>query len=185
MATRFRALIAAGTIYVALVAILSTIGTAAYVFPHTDRPAKTDVVFVIGPPTTSRLALAEKMVKKGLSTNVMISVSPDGRYNSAKNISLCEDESSRYRVYCGVPDPFTTQGEARWLKAMAAEHGWTSATVITFTPHITRARVLMDRCFTGDLRMVADRRPLSLDTWVYQYLYQTGAFLRVAIDQDC
>ena len=68
---------------------------------------------------------------------------------------------------------------------MAAEHGWTSATVITFTPHVTRTRLLMQRCFAGTLRVAADTTPLPLAEWAGQYFYQTGAFVKVALNPGC
>ncbi len=63
--------------------------------------------------------------------------------------------------------------------------GWSSATVITFTPHVTRARVIFERCFAGDLLMVPDTDPLSFEQWVEQYVYQTAAFVKVAANPGC
>ncbi len=68
---------------------------------------------------------------------------------------------------------------------MAAEHGWSSATVITFAPHVTRTRLLMQRCFAGTLRVAADTTPLPLAGWAGQYFDQTGAFVRVALNPGC
>ncbi|RFA17961.1 hypothetical protein [Subtercola boreus] len=113
----------------------------------------------------------------------MISVAADGEF-SAANLPICTTPQP-FAVYCETPDPFTTQGEARDLSALAAEHGWTSATVITFTPHVVRSRMIMERCFTGDLRMVADDTHLTPAGWAYEMLYQTGAFAKVLLDTGC
>lgn len=147
-------------------------------FPRVDSPGRADVIYVIGPATPSRIELAEEMLDAGLSDTLMISV-PDPAEHP-----IC-DSHPEFTVYCRRPEPFTTQGEARELAAMAAEHGWTSATVITFTPHVTRTRVLMERCFTGTLRVAADPTELPLAEWAYQYLYQTGAFVKVALNPGC
>lgn len=118
------------------------------------------------------------MLDEGLSDTLLISVSDPG------DVGLCT-EPAPFTVYCARPEPFTTRGEARYLAAMAAEHGWSTVTVITFTPHITRTRILMERCFNGELRVVADHAPLSAAEWAYAYAYQTGAFLKVALKPGC
>ncbi|MDO9130913.1 MAG: hypothetical protein Q7U34_13715 [Anaerolineales bacterium] len=163
---------------VAVAVLVFAAGLPFYVFPRVDPPGEVDVVYVIGPPTPSRIELAEGMLDAGLSDTLMISVDDPAAE------PLCAGHAS-FAVFCSRPEPFTTQGEARELAAKAAEHGWTSATVITFTPHVTRTRVLMERCFTGSLRVVADTTPLPLAQWVGQYFYQTGAFVKVALNPGC
>lgn len=158
-----------------------------YAYPDTDAPAPTDVVFVIGPPTSTRIAIAQQMVDAGLTSTVVVSVPPPGSGTpqyEASELPICSKPQA-FTVYCVTPSPFTTQGEGRALQALAATHGWTSATVITFTPHITRARIILERCFTGDLRMVADRAPLGAARWLYEAAYQTGAFVKVFAEPSC
>jgi hypothetical protein len=159
-------------------ALFIVAGLPLYVFPQVDEPQKTDVIYVIGPPTETRMAVANRMLEAGLSDTLMISTP------SPEDYKLC-DPRPDITVICVKPDPSTTQGESQDLGEMAAKHGWKSATVITFTPHITRTRVLMERCYSGDLRMVADETPLWVSTWVYHYLYQTGAFIKVALTPAC
>ena len=153
-------------------------GLPVYVFPAVDAPQHTDVVMVLGNSTPSRVALAERLVAEGYSDTLVIS-----RFNQQR-LPVC-DEPQVFTVYCFTPDPFTTQGEARYLGELAAAKGWSSATVITFTPHITRARLIVSRCFTGKLDMVADTTPLSIGYWAYQYLYQTGGFIKAALNPGC
>ena len=136
------------------------------------------MIYVIGPPTSTRIALARSLIDDGISDTLMVSVPNPADY------AICREPQS-FTVYCDRPSPFTTQGEARELRDLSAKNGWTSATVITFTPHVTRARVIFERCFTGELVMVADTSPLSLPRWVQQYLYQTAAFVKVAVIQGC
>ncbi|RFA10589.1 hypothetical protein B7R54_16290 [Subtercola boreus] len=162
-------------------------GLRLYAYPDTDAPAPTDAVFVIGPPTPTRIAIAQQMVDAGLTSNVIISVPGPGSDSpefEATALAICSQPQT-FTVYCVTPSPFTTQGEARSLQSLAASHGWTSATVITFTPHILRARIIMSRCFTGDLRMVADRAPLGAARWIYEAVYQTSAFVKVLAEPAC
>ncbi|MFH5878508.1 hypothetical protein [Arthrobacter sp. NA-172] len=67
-----------------------------------------------------------------------------------------------------------------------------SADVLTAQFHVTRASVIVDRCYKGELHMVADRRGLPLVSVTdptyssaYQYLYQTAAFVKVAVHPEC
>ncbi|PPF80027.1 YdcF family protein [Subtercola sp. Z020] len=171
-----------------VLAIVINVGVAAvmlrvYVWPPTDAPAASDVVYVIGPPTPTRLKIAERMVAQGLTSNVVVSVPANGQF-AASTLAICT-EPQTFSVECVTPDPFTTQGEARMLRSLAAAHGWTSATVVTFTPHVERARILMSRCFSGQLRMVADTYHLTPASWAYQMTYQTFAFAKVLLEPGC
>ncbi len=178
----------ARTILIALVAVVVAIilvGLPLYVFPSTDTPRKTDVIMVLGPPQPSRIAIAQKLLGEGLSKNLIISVPPlTNRYDNATTITPCRGLPG-VTVYCRTPNPFTTRGEAHILRSLSAKNHWTTATIITFTPHISRARFIVQRCFAGKLTMVADRTPLPLGTWVYQYLYQTGAFGKAFLEGGC
>ncbi len=170
------------TAAVLVLAAVAIIGLPLYVFPAVDEPRETDVVYVIGPPTDARMTVAESMLDAGLANALMVSVDPDEDWKRAE--AACA-EPRPYPVYCSKPDPFTTRGEAQWLRAMTAEHGWDSATVVTFTPHITRTRVLMKRCFDGDLALVEGETSLAWWYWAYHYAYQSAAFAKVALNQSC
>jgi len=163
-------------------------GIFLYVVPPADEPAHADVLFVLGPPDR-RIGYAEELMRQGYAPTLAISspVGKDGRYQAA----VCNAHRS-YRIICFNPDPFTTQGEARALNDLSNHYGWKSANVLTAQFHMTRSRVLMDRCYRGDLHMIADRRSLPLISfsnptysWSYQYVYQTAAFVKVAIHPDC
>jgi hypothetical protein len=138
----------------------------------------TDVVFILGPESPEAIAIAKAMLAQGLTKTLLLSVDVPAKRPRLLN-TLCTTPQP-FTVECGSPTPFTTQGEARMLQTAAAQHGWTSATVITQTAHVTRSRLIIARCFTGDLRLIADQAPLGLRAWAQQYLYQSGAFLKAA-----
>lgn len=95
----------------------------------------------------------------------------------------CEEAARRpYPVYCFDPSPATTQGEARAFAELARVHGWRSVQVLTFKPQVTRARVLLGRCYDGDIRMLVSDEPYSRSE---QLVYQTGAFIKVALTPGC
>lgn len=177
-----RALVAALTGVVAL----GLLGLPLYVFPPVDSvPDRVDVVYVIGPATPQRMALAREIVDAGAADHLLISLSPENlaRSGSIERFSDCNQPGGE--VTCISPLPFTTGGEAGALARLAAERGWDSATVITFTPHVLRARTIMRACVDGSVKVLDSRERVPLDRWIYQYLYQTGAFVKLALAPDC
>ncbi|WP_100364116.1 YdcF family protein [Diaminobutyricimonas aerilata] len=179
----FRAL----TALVSVIALIVIAGLPLYVFPTSDEPRKVDVVYVIGPATPSRLELARHLiVDEGISDTLLISV-PEYGVRSAHRWSKCVKDPIKFDVLCEHSEPFTTQGEAQTLARLAREHGWESAAVITFTPHVTRTRLIMERCFPGDeLDVIVDPAPLRPEDWVWHYVYQTGAFIKaLTVATDC
>ncbi|MFF2296854.1 ElyC/SanA/YdcF family protein [Arthrobacter sp. NPDC058127] len=172
----------------AVAVVWAVAGIFLYVAPTADQPKRSDVLFVLGPPD-NRISYAEKLMRQGYAPTLAVS-SPIDKYGKFE-AAIC-GALRPYRIICFNPDPFTTQGEARALKDLSAQYGWKSADVLTAQFHVTRARVIVSRCYTGNLHMVADRMGLPLISstdptysWAYQYLYQTAAFVKVAIHPDC
>lgn len=163
-------------------------GVFLYVAPASDTPKNADVLFVLGPPD-SRMTYAEKLMDQGYAGTLAISVPLNEQ--GTPELALC-NERRAYRIICFHTEPFTTQGEARELQRLSQENGWKSADVLTAQFHVTRARMIVQRCYDGALSMVAYRAKLPLvsftepeASWVYQYAYQTAAFLKVAINEEC
>ncbi|WP_169746748.1 YdcF family protein [Demequina silvatica] len=173
------ALVAAGIAFV-------LVGLPLYVYPAHDEPREVDAVYVLGSPMDMRMDLAEQMVADGLTDTVVVSISEDPaeRQWVPQAVEACET-SQEYTIICGTPDPFTTRGEARWLRDLQEEHGWESVGVITVAPHISRTRVIMGRCWDGDIAYFESGEPLWFELWVEQYLYQTAAFVKVAFERGC
>ncbi|WP_169747739.1 YdcF family protein [Demequina subtropica] len=170
-----------------LVAAIAAVGWPLYVTPASDEPRAVDAVYVIGPPTDFRMAVAEQMVADGLTGTVVVSLTDDdGRQAWERASELCDGAVEiDFSLECRMPDPFTTRGEARWLRELVDQHGWESVAVVTFTPHLTRTRVIMERCWSGDIVYVDSREPITLGYWAYQYAYQSAAFVKVALEDGC
>ncbi|WP_427172287.1 YdcF family protein [Arthrobacter sp. 92] len=171
-----------------LLIVWAVAGLFLYVAPQADSPKHADVLFVLGPPD-QRMEHAEELMKQGYAPTLAVSVplGKDGRFDAP----IC-GSNRPYRVICFNPEPFTTQGEARALSDLSLRYGWRSADVLTAQFHLARARVILDRCYAGDLTMVADRRRLPLfsasdftGSWIYQYMYQSAAFVKVAVNPGC
>jgi uncharacterized SAM-binding protein YcdF (DUF218 family) len=183
-----RLLLNSFAVVAALAIFWAIAGIFLYVTPPADEPQHADVLFVLGPPD-QRMVYAEQLMQQGYAPTLAVSspVGKDGKYEAA----ICT-ANRPYRIICFNPDPFTTQGEARALSDLSQRYGWQSANVLTAQFHVTRARVIVSRCYAGDLRMIADRRKLPLvsaskptNSWAYQYVYQTAAFVKAAVHPDC
>jgi len=170
----------------AAAAAVAVLGAPFYAFPAHDEPREVDAVYVIGPPTGPRIELAERMIADGLADELVISLAewPQERERWTAAAAAC-DAPRDYPVHCEQPDPFTTRGEARWMRELIDQEGWDSVAVITVTPHLTRTRVIMERCWDGDLSYLDSGESLAPWVWAYQYLYQTLAFVKVWMEDGC
>ena len=118
--------------------------------------AKADAVVVLSGGREHRLAEGLRLWRSGAARTLVIS---DGRADGWDEANrLC----GRPRVLCFHPDPYSTQGEARWIGREAARRAWDSVVVVTSTYHLRRARMVVERCFHGLLSAVgADPPPLN------------------------
>ena len=173
----------AGLVALAGLLVWAVAGLPFLVFPHVDPlPHHADVAFVLGPATPQRVAIAERLLHQGRVGQVLVSTPGGQRSDPGDPVrQMCHAQA---RLSCDVPDPSTTQGEARMLQRDAASHGWRSAIIITMGSQLTRARVLVARCFTGSLTMRPSGEPPFLG-WLYQYGYQTGATIKAWLHPGC
>ncbi|WP_062516268.1 hypothetical protein [Demequina gelatinilytica] len=166
--------------------VVAVVGWPLYVAPAHDEPRAVDAVYVIGPPTDERIALAEGMIADGLTDTLVISLIEDPVQRAAMPAAAAAcDEPQDFTVLCSQPAPFTTRGEARWLRDLVDDHGWQSVAVVTVTPHVTRTRVIMERCWDGDISYLESGESLAPWQWAYQYAYQSAAFVKVAWEDGC
>ena len=158
-------------------------GYLVIVDPTVNHPEHADAVVVLGPPDENgRVDTALDLVHRGVTSNLVISVMSE-RQRQAK--SLCTAPQVGFTVTCFQPHPATTRGEAQHVRDLARQHGWRSIIVVTSTYHVSRARMVFDRCLDGPLYLVAARRHISIFNWTYQYLYQTGAYVKAALQSGC
>lgn len=160
-------------------------GVAAYLFiidPSVSRPQHVDAIVILGGATTDgRLQRGIELAEQGYAPNLLISqpslLNPFVRH-------ACAQVISGVTVTCFKPDPTTTQGEAREIRAQAAAHGWKKVMVVTSKYHISRARLIVQRCYSGQVLMVDARNP-SFGEWTYNLLYQTGAYAKALVHPGC
>ncbi|HEY2299440.1 MAG TPA: YdcF family protein [Jatrophihabitans sp.] len=151
--------------------------------PKVDHPKHADAIIILGSPeNNARIEAAESLLDQHVTNQLVISLnSPDQRHA----YSLCTHPPAGVSVTCFQPKPSSTRGEAEEMRRLAQQHGWKSIVVVTSTFHVSRARMIFKRCITGTVYMVAARRGIGLSTWTYQYLYQTGAYVKAVLQSGC
>lgn len=164
------------------------VGVFVFVAPISSEPKRADVVFVLA-PAYDRVTYAEHLMNKGYAETLVISASPSDEGKPLP--SICQEKRA-YPVVCFSPDPITTQGEARALKRLSEEYAWKGAVVITAQFHVTRTRVLFERCYNGELSVVEHGQDMPLvnfprlkGSWVYHFVYETAAFAKVLLNPEC
>lgn len=158
---------------VALLAV-AVLDVRLFVVPRSDPPAKSDAFVVLGGDTFDlRLEAGLKLAHEYPDATLVV---------STPGHSLCPRWLvPRRHLICFVPDPSTTQGEARMAAKLAAEHGWTSMTVVTTADQVWRARLRFARCWDGDLRVV--QAPTSTWIRIREIPYEMGATVKAEVFQ--
>ncbi|OBF25118.1 hypothetical protein A5727_05490 [Mycobacterium sp. ACS4331] len=166
-----------------LLAIVVVVGLAGYpvfVAPRVDDPRVADAILVVGGDgPAARVRHGLDLARQGWAPHVVLS-NPGGQVGQ-----LCNLDDPAFTVECFDPDPRSTLGEARELGRLAAERSWRTVIVVTYPPHISRARYIMGRCFDGEVIMSAAPLDLSIPYWVWMYLYQSAGYAKAWLHRGC
>lgn len=167
------------------------VGIPVYIHPKQDPLQKSDAVFVLGGTEYKarnsegqlRDSLGVQLIREGWAPTLVIS---GGHFDPQLwTDKPCDRAEIDPKPLCFSPDPPNTLGEARELRRLADEHGWKRVIVVTFRPHIARARFIVEHCFGGQLIMVASPAELSTRRWIFEYLYQTAGFVKAFLGRGC
>jgi uncharacterized SAM-binding protein YcdF (DUF218 family) len=160
-------------------------GYFVVVSPVTNRLESADAIVVLGPPDgDGRTEYAIELAEQHYAPVVAISVES----NLQRDLKgACNGRvPSGIIAMCFRASPETTQGEARQIKAYAAQYGWKRIIVVTSSYHVSRARLIVERCFKGQVLMESPPVGHSVATIAYQYLYQTAGYVKaLAITTGC
>ena len=165
------------------VVILVMAGLPVYALPQIDHLRRADAILVLGGDGYQRYPYALELALQGLAPRVVVS-NPAGD-EDVWLTDLCKNQRYTFTVSCFQPDPPTTKGEGRVLRRLAAEQGWRTVIVVTFRPHISRARYILEQCFDGELIMTDSPADLSVESWVWAYAYQTVGYIRAGLQGGC
>jgi uncharacterized SAM-binding protein YcdF (DUF218 family) len=154
-------------------------GLPVYVRPQVDPLRHADAILILGGPGCARYPFGFELGAQGWAPIVVVS-NPNGARDPWLNQS-CVTPHPGVTLRCFVPDPPTTKGEGRELRRFAAQYHWRTVIVVTFRPHLSRARFILEHCFGGDLVMVASPAHISPLNWALEYVYQTAGYVRAAL----
>jgi hypothetical protein len=134
----------------AIVMLLATM--KLFVYPRIDEPRKVDAIVVLG-GLGERIERGVQLYQAGYGQELWISV-PQWANGEYPYVYECTQRMTNFGEHCFDPRPKTTQGEARVIANLAAEHGWDSVMVVTTPDQTTRARMVIKRCYSGELAML-------------------------------
>jgi hypothetical protein len=158
-------------------------GVFVLVRPHVNHPQHSDAIVLLGPPDVNgRLEAARGLLDQHVADTLVISLNSPKQWRARE---LCAHPPAGTHVSCFHAVPATTRGEAEEIRRLARQHGWKSITIVTSTYHISRARMIVKRCFNGRLDMVAAHKGISLWSWPYQYAYQSAGYLKAFLQPGC
>ncbi|AWT56792.1 hypothetical protein D806_058520 [Mycolicibacterium smegmatis MKD8] len=163
--------------------LVGLLGWPVYVKPRIDSLRRADAIFVLGGTGTARYTVGLEDALSGLAPRVVFS-NPLGSANIWLS-DLCNHRRYDFNVSCIEPDPPTTRGEARELRRLADAEGWRSVIVVTYTPHVSRARYIIERCFHGELMFDNSDEYMSPLDWALSYLYQSAGYVRATLQSGC
>ena len=124
-----------------------------FVHPRVDAPGRADAIIVLAGSPSDRLPAALDLLGQGVAPTLALST-PEGA-DDPRTAALCSGGG----VLCFVPTPDNTRGEATAIGRLVAEHRWQRIVVVTSRDHISRARLLIERCTDVDVAMVASDGP--------------------------
>ncbi len=91
----------------------------------------------------------------------------------------CPPKPAGVTLMCFDPNPPTTRGEAEYVGRLARQYHWTSVVVVASRPQATRARLLVGRCFAGQVYVAT--APIAPHSWPYELVYGWGALLKALV----
>lgn len=145
---------------VLLAAVLAFLGLSAklFIWPEQEPPRRSDAVIVLA-GSKERLTKALELMRRGVAPVLVISDGLAPGYVRANR--LCQNGARAFKVVCFRPDPYSTRGEAKRIGRMARNRNWRAVTVVTSTFHLTRTRLLFNRCLDARVDAVGASYPLE------------------------
>lgn len=175
----------AGIFFGALLALVVVIGAAGwpvYVHPQIDPLRRADAIVVLGGTAYERFDVGLELAERGYAPTLLISRSTGPDDHEMDRYCAAHFE---FTVSCFIPDPWTTEGEAQEIRRRARQFGWRHIIVVTYTPHVSRARYIVQKCFDGEVTMVASPSASGLRFWAWMYLRQSAGYLRAFLSPGC
>jgi hypothetical protein len=160
---------------VAVIVVLFLAATARlFVWPDRGIPPTVSAIVSLDVPYGA-VSAAVRLAEQHRAPYLVVSL---GRPQSSYG---CPPPVTGVKLICFNPDPATTQGEAQVVGRLARRYHWDSIAVVTITPQDTRARLRMERCFSGPVYVQAT--PIPGRAWPQQLAYEWGALTKALVLQ--
>lgn len=159
---------------VLVVALLGFVTASAvlFVFPASDPPRHADAILSLnGENEPAREALAISLAERGFAPVLLFS-------QGNSHTTPCP-VVRRVRVVCFEATPGRTVGEVEFAARLARRHGWRSLLMVPGRAQTTRARMLLERCFSGRVTVVP--APVPLLEQPYEIAYEWGAMAKALV----
>jgi hypothetical protein len=166
-----------------LVAAFCATTARLFMFPARGMPAHVDAIVMLG-GRGDRFHEALKLAGQHRAPYLVISLGssfPGPEPRSSQPVFRCGPPIPRVTVLCFPPDPATTQGEAEEVGRLAARYHWHSVVLVTITPQDSRARLRVERCFSGKVYVMTGS--LHAYAWPYELAYEWAATIKALIFQ--
>jgi hypothetical protein len=147
-----------------------------FVFPATDQPRHVDGILSLnGTDETARESKAISLAEAGYARVLL--------FSQGNERTPCPTVP-RVKVVCFVAVPGRTVGEVEFAADYAHSHGWHSILIVPSRGQLTRARLLMKRCFSGSVVMVP--APFQLGRFPFEVVYEWAALVKaLVVDRHC
>lgn len=168
-----RVLIAAA----ALVLLLAGLTARLFVWPPAGMPDHVDAILMLNNPGDPA-PIALRLAREHRARYLVVS------QGTVASHYACPAPVPGVTLICFHPSPATTQGEAEFAGRLARTYHWHSMVVVTIAPQDFRARLRLERCFSGQVYVMTSGLPLRL--WPYQVAYEWGATIKaLAFQRSC
>lgn len=158
----------------ACVAIVGLIVASYMLFvrPGNGATGRADAVVVLAGGRGERLARAQALMGRGVAPTLAVSNGACGTLRP-------------YRMICFQPEPQTTRGEAEAVRRLARANGWDRIVVVTSTYHVTRARILVQRCYPGHATFVAATPRDGVAGWTRRIVHEWFGLAQALVHRAC
>ena len=176
--TRRRYLRAAAMGAALSVVALSAVTVRVFVWPDLPPlPERADAIIELaGPGDRYRDWVALDLAREQRAPVLIQSTLPDD--------TSCLPPVAGVRIECFHPDLNTTQGEARYIGAIAAQRHWASVILVSTPDQAWRAHLRVSRCFPGKVYNATAHLPVW--DWFRQIPYQWLASIKaVTVERAC
>lgn len=136
--------------------------------------ASADAIVVFG-GEERRFALARELVEAGRAPVLVLGAARLPRSAA----SWCDERTAAFEVVCVTPTEASTHSEVAAFGGLARRRAWDQIIGVTGNYHASRANMLLERCFDGQLSWeLVDWSPLSWDLIKSEALKWTGNLLQ-------